>query len=57
MMVSSCINTFTVCMCLPGCAVRAGVFTEANERVHARLAMVGVGAMVAIELLKGSALL
>jgi hypothetical protein len=28
-----------------------------QERVHARLAMVGVGAMVLIELLKGSALL
>jgi len=37
--------------------VLTGVFTEPNERVHARLAMVGVGAMVAVELLKGSALL
>lgn len=34
-----------------------GVFTEPNERVHARLAMVGLGAMIALELLKGSALL
>uniref|UniRef100_A0A383VDQ8 Uncharacterized protein n=1 Tax=Tetradesmus obliquus TaxID=3088 RepID=A0A383VDQ8_TETOB len=34
-----------------------GVFTESLERVHARLAMTGVGAMVLIELLKGSALL
>jgi hypothetical protein len=34
-----------------------GVFTEPNERVHSRLAMVGLGAMIALELLKGSALL
>jgi negative regulator of replication initiation len=34
-----------------------GVFTEPNERVHGRLAMVGVGAMILVELLKGSALL
>eukprot|EP00878_Enallax_costatus_P002886 GHUV01003080.1.p2 GENE.GHUV01003080.1~~GHUV01003080.1.p2 ORF type:complete len:200 (+),score=72.48 GHUV01003080.1:104-703(+) len=34
-----------------------GVFTEPNERVHGRLAMVGLGAMIVIELLKGSALL
>lgn len=34
-----------------------GVFTEANERVHARLAMLGLGGLIAIELLKGSALL
>lgn len=34
-----------------------GVFTEPNERVHARLAMVGLGAMIVLELLKGSALL
>jgi hypothetical protein len=34
-----------------------GVFTEPNERVHARLAMVGLGALIALELLKGSAVL
>jgi hypothetical protein len=34
-----------------------GVFTQDNERVHGRLAMLGLGALVAIELLKGSALL
>jgi hypothetical protein len=37
--------------------VLQGVFTEPNERVHARLAMVGLGAMIVLELLKGSALL
>lgn len=34
-----------------------GVFTEPLERVHGRIAMLGVGVMVAVELLKGSALL
>jgi hypothetical protein len=34
-----------------------GVFTEANERVHGRLAMVGLGSMILLELLKGSAVL
>lgn len=34
-----------------------GVFTEAMEKVHGRLAMVGLGGLVLVELLKGSALL
>eukprot|EP00877_Chromochloris_zofingiensis_P003739 jgi/Chrzof1/13366/Cz07g30110.t1_ELIP2[v5.2] len=34
-----------------------GVFTEPNERVHGRLAMLGLGALIVIELIKGSALL
>jgi hypothetical protein len=34
-----------------------GVFTEDLERLHGRLAMVGVGALVVLELLKGSAVL
>lgn len=34
-----------------------GWFTEANERVHGRLAMVGLGSLVLIELLKGTPLL
>lgn len=34
-----------------------GVFTEPLERVHGRLAMVGVGGLVLLELLKGSAVL
>lgn len=34
-----------------------GIFTEPNERVHGRLAMVGVAGLIAVELLKGSALL
>jgi len=34
-----------------------GVFTEANERVHGRLAMVGLGSMILLELLKGSSVL
>ena len=38
-----------------GCA--AAVLLVLQERVHGRLAMVGLGAMILIELLKGSALL
>ena len=34
-----------------------GVFTEAMEKFHGRLAMVGLGGLIAVELLKGSALL
>lgn len=34
-----------------------GVFTDDMERLHGRLAMVGVGALVVLELLKGSAIL
>jgi hypothetical protein len=34
-----------------------GVFTEAMEKVHGRLAMLGLGGLIAVELLKGSALL
>lgn len=34
-----------------------GVFTEAMERVHARLAMVGLSALVVLELAAGRALL
>lgn len=34
-----------------------GVFTEAMERVHARLAMVGLSTLVALELVAGHAIL
>lgn len=34
-----------------------GVFTEANERVHGRLAMVGLGSMIFLELVLGHAVL
>jgi hypothetical protein len=34
-----------------------GVFTESLERVHARLAMLGIATLLLIELCKGSALL
>jgi hypothetical protein len=34
-----------------------GIFTEALERVHARLAMVGLGGLVALELIFGRAIL
>lgn len=34
-----------------------GVFTEALERLHGRLAMLGVGGLILLELLKGSAVL
>lgn len=38
-------------------SVPEGVFTEPLERVHGRLAMLGVGGLVLLELLKGSAVL
>jgi hypothetical protein len=34
-----------------------GVFTEAMEKVHGRLAMLGLGGLIVVELIKGSALL
>ncbi|KXZ49138.1 hypothetical protein GPECTOR_23g66 [Gonium pectorale] len=38
-------------------SVPEGVFTEANERVHGRLAMVGLAGLLAVEMLLGRALL
>jgi hypothetical protein len=34
-----------------------GIFTEAMERLHARLAMVGLGTLVTLELVFGRAIL
>lgn len=35
----------------------AGWFTEANEKIHGRLAMLGLGSLFLMELLKGTAVL
>ena len=34
----------------------AGVFTDDMERLHSRLAMLGLAGLIAVELVKGSAL-
>ncbi len=38
-------------------AVPENVFTESNERVHGRLAMLGLGALILLELVAGRAIL
>ncbi len=39
------------------CSLPEGLFTETNEKFHGRVAMLGLGLLLAIEVLTGHALL
>lgn len=52
-----CVHTCMMVRIVRLCVRAAGVFTATNERVHGRLAMLGLGSLLAIELVLGRALL